>query len=409
MTSEPFVARAVAAADVYKGDRLAGRLEREAQAVVFRYDPAHLAGGGEAISFQIPRDAGEVRAYGGSVPPFFAGLLPEGARLGALVARVKTSADDMLSLLVAVGADTVGDVRVVPAGIDPAQARPLVEVSDWESADFDELFALSVSTDPQRAELHAIPGAQEKVSAAVIAFPVTAPGAPQILKLTPPAFPRLVENESFFLHMAADCGLECARSELVHDRNGRSGLLVERFDRVPQPDGGVRRLHQEDGCQMCDAFPADKYRLRLVRIAEQVQRFATARPLALRDLVRLVAFSTLIGNEDLHAKNISLYRNAAGVVTLTPAYDLLTTLPYALRHEMALDVEGRTNRIRRQHILAFAQRIGAPMRAVERSLDEMYERSAPWLERLGEIGFDERRTAHLRRQIAQRRADLVRR
>lgn len=399
--------RSVAAADVYKGDARAGTLLREDHAVVFRYLPDYVAGGGEPVAFHLPLDAGEVRAYGGSVPSFFAGLLPEGARLGALVARVKTSADDMLSLLVAVGGDTVGDVRVVAAGTDVSHLRPLVEVSGWDSADFEELFALSVSTDPERADLHGIPGVQEKVSAAVISFPVTAPGAPQILKLTPPPFPRLVENESFFMRMAADCGLEVARTHVVHDRAGRSGLLVERFDRVPAPDG-MLRLHQEDGCQLCDAFPADKYRLRLVRIAEQVQRFATTRTLALRDLVRLVAFSALIGNEDLHAKNISVHRTADGVVTLTPAYDLLSTLPYPLRHEMALDVEGRRNKLRRDHVVAFAERIGAPMRAVHRSLDEMYERSAPWLDRLPEIGFDERRTARLRSEIAQRREWLAR-
>jgi len=399
--------RAVVAANVYKGEALAGTLVREDHSVVFRYRPDYLAAGGQPVAFHLPLDAGEVRAYGGAVPPFFAGLLPEGARLGALVARVKTSADDMLSLLLSVGGDTVGDVRIVAAGTDVARLRPLVEVSGWDSADFEELFALSVSTDPERADLHGIPGVQEKVSAAVISFPVAVPGAAQILKLTPPPFPRLVENESFFMRMAAGCGLEVARTEMVHDRAGRSGLLVERFDRVATVDG-VLRLHQEDGCQLCDAFPADKYRLRLVRIAEQVHRFATARPLALRDLVRLVAFSVLIGNEDLHAKNISLYRNAAGVVTLTPAYDLLSTLPYQLRHDMALDVEGRRNKVRREHVVAFAQRIGAPMRAVERSLDEMYERSAPWLDRLHEIGFDERRTARMRREIAQRREWLAR-
>lgn len=401
--------RDVGAADVYKGDVKAGTLEREEHAVVFRYDAAYVAARGEPVGFHLSLDGGEVRAFGGSVPPFFAGLLPEGARLGALVARVKTSADDMLSLLVAVGADTVGDVRVVASGSDLANVRPLVEVSSWDQADFEELFALSVSTDSRRAEMHAIPGVQEKVSAAVISFPVTAPGASQILKLTPPHFPHLVENESFFMRMAAACGVDAARTHLVHDRSGRAGLLVERFDRAVQPDGSLLRLHQEDGCQLCDAFPADKYRLRLPRIAEQVQRFATARPLALRDLVRLVAFSVLIGNEDLHAKNVSVHRNAHGVTTLTPAYDLLTTLPYRLRHEMALDVEGRGNKIRRSHILAFAERIGAPQRAVERSLDEMIERSVPWLDRLHEIGFDDLVTSRLRAQIATRREDLARR
>jgi serine/threonine-protein kinase HipA len=62
------------------------------------------------------------------VPPFFAGLLPEGARLVALITRLKTSAADEFSLLVAVGGDTIGDVRVLPEGAAPEEPEPLVRV-----------------------------------------------------------------------------------------------------------------------------------------------------------------------------------------------------------------------------------------------------------------------------------------
>jgi serine/threonine protein kinase HipA of HipAB toxin-antitoxin module len=54
----------------------------------------------------------------GAVPPFFAGLLPEGRRLSALRAAVKSSGDDELSLLLAVGGDTVGDIEILPEGAD---------------------------------------------------------------------------------------------------------------------------------------------------------------------------------------------------------------------------------------------------------------------------------------------------
>lgn len=74
-------------------------------------------------------------APAGAVPPFFAGLLPEGRRLTALRGAVKTSADDELSLLLAVGGSTIGDVTVLPEGVDATEPTPLVSGEDFSFAD----------------------------------------------------------------------------------------------------------------------------------------------------------------------------------------------------------------------------------------------------------------------------------
>ena len=77
-----------------------------------------------AIATTLPVTTTPVTTLGGAVPAFFAGLLPEGRRLSALRQGVKTSADDELSLLLGVGGDTIGDVRVVPAGASPDLIHP---------------------------------------------------------------------------------------------------------------------------------------------------------------------------------------------------------------------------------------------------------------------------------------------
>ena len=66
---------------------------------------------------------------GRALPPFFTNLLPEGRRLAALQRAAKTSGDDDLTLLLATGADTVGDVAVVPHGRPAESPRPLVNIS----------------------------------------------------------------------------------------------------------------------------------------------------------------------------------------------------------------------------------------------------------------------------------------
>ena len=75
---------------------------------------------------------------------------------------------------------------------------------------------------------------------------------PAILKLNPPTgYPRLVENKHFFMRMAVDCGLRAAKTRLLHDADGRSALLVDRFDRRRNT-----RIPQEDACQVAGVFPA---------------------------------------------------------------------------------------------------------------------------------------------------------
>lgn len=55
-------------------------------------------------------------------PPFFEGLLPEGAQLEALLRRAKIDAHDAFTQLVAVGADLVGAVTVFAARVQTANA-----------------------------------------------------------------------------------------------------------------------------------------------------------------------------------------------------------------------------------------------------------------------------------------------
>ena len=113
--------RSVSIADVYKGGRLAGTLVREAHSITFSYDESYLSGGAP-IAFHAPLDMGSWVATGGAVPSYFAGLLPEGIRLDALVRSVHTSKDDMFSLLLAIGSDAVGDVVILPHGEAPTKA-----------------------------------------------------------------------------------------------------------------------------------------------------------------------------------------------------------------------------------------------------------------------------------------------
>lgn len=64
-----------------------------------------------------------------------------------------------------------------------------------------------------------------------------------------------------------------------------------------------------------------------------------------------MAFSYVIGNGDLHAKNVSI-SGARGILQLSTAYDLLSTRPYK-DLKLALEFEGRRRRTRDYWLFSF--------------------------------------------------------
>ena len=123
--------------------------------------------------------------------------------------------------------------------------------------------------------------------------------------------------------------------------------------------------------------------------------------------LRLVAFSYLVANGDLHAKNVSLHTVPDdGRVELTPAYDVLSSLPYGDR-SMALSFDGRDDNLKRAGFVAFGERHGVRRAATEAILDELCDVAPEWIARLDEIGLEPRKTADLARVMKKRRGDLA--
>jgi len=400
--------RFVGAGDVYKRGRLAARLVRETAGVRFEYDDDYLADpSAPSVAITLPRDeAPVVTGSAGAVPPFFAGLLPEGRRLGALRRSVKTSADDDLTLLLAVGSDTVGDVQVMPTGYQVERDDPGVEVADWSEVRFAALYA-DMTGERLTTSRAGLAGVQGKVSARVISLPVARAHERYILKLDPPEFRHLVENEAFFLDAARRSGLHVARAEVVHDADGVAALLVRRFDRVTV-DGEITMLAMEDACQVLGRYPADKYSLPTVDVIAGLANATGAHLVAARDLVRQFAFAYLTGNGDAHAKNFSVLQDPEGEWRISPAYDVPTTHPYG-DHTLALPIDGATDdRIGREDFLALGERVGVRVRATEKVLDDLLARADLWLPELDRLPFDQRTLHGLRRAIDHRRTRLAR-
>lgn len=396
--------REVERADVYKGGDRAAALTRTPDGLEFRYLDDWITAGRPAVATTLPVRAEPVVRPAGALPAYFAGLLPEGRRLGALRRAVKTSADDELSLLLAVGADAIGDVQVVPEGVRPAEIPPRIAIDNLGDTSFTDLLTeLGV-----RAQRMALPGVQDKTSAAMINLPVARAGERFILKLNPiSGYPHLVENEAFFLDAARASGLTVPPHVLVTDRDGTPGLLVRRFDRITV-DGELRARAVEDGCQVADRPPADKYLLGTDRTFAALTAVCDAPVLAGRELIRQLAFAYLTGNGDAHAKNFSVLQEQSGEWRVSPVYDVPCSHVYG-DSTMAMSLGGRSGSEFSAHdFVDLGATLGVPERATRRALVELTDRADRWLHRLDALPFDRGQVSKLRRVILHRRSQLAR-
>ncbi|ANS78989.1 Protein hipA [Serinicoccus hydrothermalis] len=397
--------RDVRRAQVLKAGRPAATLERADGTVTFRYDQAYLEEGGPPVATTLPLTDEPVVRAGGAVPPFFANLLPEGRRLTALRRSVKTSADDDMSLLLAVGADPVGDVRVLPEGWAPDVGEPVVattsSTASFAELDFSDLLEQAGVGDPS-----ALAGVQDKVSGRMLSLPLVHDGRGYLLKFEVPEFPHVVANEAYFLGLARRLRHPVASARVVHDRHERPALLVERFDREVTPTGEMRRLAVEDGAQLLGLYPADKYATTSETLARGVAAVTAARPVALRAVFTQLAYAWATGNGDLHAKNLSVLQRS-GEWRVSPMYDVPSTVPYG-DPTAALPLAGRRENLTRKAFLEFAETVRLPERAATRSLDDVLLVTEQVVDEVeaGAIGLDPRRRGDLVRTLRRRRRDL---
>lgn len=384
---------------IYKNSKLSGTLKRTPQGSEFTFTPVFLEDKKEdSFSYCIKKSSTPIITMGDNLPPFFAGLLPEGRRLNSVVRKLKTSEDDLFSIFAALGSECIGDIDT--GDTIPGTIKKVPKLSD---VDFYNLFEEITSVENSYLEEHSLAGVQDKISASMISFPlnVAKKNKSYILKLNPADKKNLIQNELHSLMLAKKCGFNVANARIVTDMNHNSGLLVERFDRSE-----TQKLHQEDACQFLNLYPADKYRVSINQIADALKKITNAPQLEILGLLQQYVFSYLLCNGDMHAKNISLQTLEDGTTTLTPLYDLISTAIYG-DYKMALQIDGRDDNIKRKGILDFGERYGISVKAMNSSLDKILAKFTKNYELLFAIEMEGKKKVLLKNMITKRLQDLA--
>ena len=284
--------------------------------------------------------------------PFFEGLLPEESQRVAIAGALGLSTENEFRLLEALGGEVAGALSLWPEGQTPPARRggkaAIKPLDDDALVDvLDRLPARPMLAGQEGLRL-SLAGAQAKLPVVVIDGDIAlpAPGQPTTHILKPPIdrFEGTTENEAFAMRLARQIGLSVADVEYRAVKD-RAFLLVERYDRVADENGGIRRLHQEDFCQALGFPSARKYAADggpIFRDCFELVRASTTRPA--REVLKLfdgAIFNLIIGNADAHGKNYSLIYMDAGI-EMAPLYDLLSTVAYPdLSPKLAMKVAKR--------------------------------------------------------------------
>ena len=138
------------------------------------------------------------------------------------------------------------------------------------------------------------------------------------------------ENEHLCLALARALELPAAASEVLKFED-QVAIAVERYDRARGIDT-IRRLHQEDLCQVLGLPPTKKYQNEggpgSAEISEAIRTHSGEPEEDAWTFARAIMLNWIIGATGAPAKNFSMLIGVGGRARLAPLYDVASTLPY---------------------------------------------------------------------------------
>lgn len=370
--------------DVFAGDVLVGHLDETEGGMSFEYDSVWLAKlDATPLSPDLPLL--QQRFQGGTVLAYFENLLPEGDVRDFIAKAAHISPDNVFGLLERFGGDTAGAFSLLPEGRRPSDEPHYLPVTpDVVRHWFEQSRGIPLDIAGEQARM-SLSGAQDKMTvfidaAGAMSIPLGAAPSSHILKPSVshrPDVPNTAVNEALIMMMAHAAKLDVAKVRFVPELGA---VVVARYDREIGADGRLRRLHQNDLCQVMGIPSGKKYESEggpsLKDCFEAVIKHSAQPAVDKKRLIEWVVFNVLAGNMDGHAKNLSLI-NVGSKTKLAPFYDLVCTLVYPnLSQKFAFKIggENRPEWLMRRHWDRFAIEIGAKQDYVSRIMADMIKR-----------------------------------
>jgi serine/threonine-protein kinase HipA len=285
---------------------------------------------------------------------------------------------------------------------------PTLEISDGqllEMANAAVNRGLTVPGVQKKLSLHLSRGPEARLT--IVDYPTG-----YILKPQTTTFESLPEFEDLAMRLADAAGIRTVPHALVRmDGKEEYAYITKRVDREIRDDG-IRLYAMEDFCQLSNRLTQDKYRGSYESCGKVIREYSDRPGLDLSELFLRVALSFLIGNSDLHLKNLSLreMEPASRRFGLSGAYDLLPVnviLPED-EEELALTLNGKKRSIRRKDFVAFAEKCGIPVRSATGMLDQLCFLEEDFLLHCGQSLLTDDLKVRVK-ELIQQRIDRIRR
>jgi serine/threonine-protein kinase HipA len=328
---------------VWSDNLIAGILDRHgAHGTAFAYDQD--AADERAVSMTMPMRKVASWNHDWGTHPIFEMNLPEGMlreKLRLQFAKATGTFDD-LDLLAVVGRSQIGRLRYTAPDDDLDEDVPFQSVDEILKHRRDGgLFAYMME---RFATYSGIAGVQPKVmirddSESKERKQSSIKGATHIVKFwDPEEYPQLAANEYFCLLAAEKAGLTVPRRRLSEDG---SALVIDRFDL--RPDGTY--LGIEDFCVLNAKTTSRKYEGGYeAALFKRAKEFLAPEDLhdEMTKLFTLFVLNAAVRNGDAHLKNYALiYDNVTAAPRLADVFDVVTTVAYIPKDNMALTLDGK--------------------------------------------------------------------
>lgn len=350
----------------YGAQRVGELLQNENGFCELTYDPQWQQEGFD-ISVTLPRS--QQHYTGDCVRSFFENLLPEAGIRESLARHYQVSTENVFGLLKYIGLDCAGAFSI--GGPGAAGTYTPLSVQELQT-ELEQLPTLPMAARRSGTSL-SLAGAQHKLPLfrkdGVYYLPQGGAASNCIIKLPIPSFSHSVLNEYFCMQLAQRCGLPTPNTEML-TLPQFAVLVIERYDRSGM-DFHPIRLPQEDFCQLSGLSSAVKYESEggpgIRDCADLIRRYSLRPAKDLLLLVQWAAFNLCIGNNDAHAKNLSMLRQGNSL-QLAPFYDLLSTTYYGrkLQKKLAMRIGGQqwSHYVSRRRWELMAQEIGLSPKSV---------------------------------------------
>ena len=197
-----------------------------------------------------------------------------------------------------------------------------------------------------------------------------------ILKPQNIQYPEMPENEHLSMRLAELFNIEVVPSTLIRLASGELSYLTKRIDRKEDHS----KIHMIDFLQILEL--EDKYKGNMETLGKAIGELSVNTLLDKMRFFELAVFNYVIGNNDMHLKNFSMWQTEQGWA-LSPAYDLLNVkiiLPKD-KEDTALLLGGKKMNFTK----GYFDRLGVVLKLNEKQVNGVYKRLKKWLPKTNQL------------------------